>query len=127
MSIDVWFEADVRLPEDKLAHLLLKTSTSQFELENGVIGSSFSSGMSAFPEGPQGDTHIKAEDTRGANFVVGSRCTFRPSIERYDESLEELQQFLLAVAEETEAHFVVSFQLEETLFVNVGRGVERCF
>ena len=126
MSIDLWFEADERLTEEGLVSLLLEAGGAQFELENGPVGFSFASGMSAHPLGPEGATHIKAEDPRGASFRVGSRCVFRPNSEQYDASLEELQKVLLRVEGKKGAYFVVSFQLESTLFINVGKGVERC-
>jgi hypothetical protein len=126
LSIDVWFEADERLVEAELISLLLEAGGSQFELKNGLVGVSFASGMSAYPRSAEGAPRIKAEDPRDANFRVGSRCIFRPNGGEYDASLQELEEVLSLVAEKNGAHFVVSFQLEEALFVNVGKGVERC-
>jgi hypothetical protein len=123
VSIDLWFEADARLSEDALVPLLRGAGAVQFELENGVIGFTFPFGLGAFPCRAEGAPRLKAEDPRGLAFTVASRCVFRPS-EEYDWSMNDLRQFLEVVVKETSAHFVVSFQLEQTLFLHAGGGLK---
>ena len=124
VSIDLWFEADAKLPEGTLTAFLSEAGAVQFELENGVIGYSLPSGLSAFPCGAEGMPRIKAEDPRGLSFAVASRCVFRLASEEYDASMKELRQFLEGVVERSSAQFVVSFQLEQTLFLHAGRGLQ---
>ncbi|WP_144007092.1 hypothetical protein [Pelomonas sp. KK5] len=124
MSIDLWLEADDQLPEDALGVLLREAGAVQFELENGSVGFAFQSGPNAFPRGADGAPRIKAEDPRGLGFAVASRCVFRPTSGEYDECMADLRQLLESVVERTGAHFVVSFQLEETLFLNSGKGLQ---
>jgi hypothetical protein len=76
VSIDLWLEADAKLPKATLAGFLSEAGAVRFELENGVVGFSFPSGLSGFPSGAEGVPRIKAEDPRGLSFAVASRCVF---------------------------------------------------
>jgi hypothetical protein len=126
MSIDLWLEADERLPEAVLVSLLREQGGVETRSHSGVVSFVFPSGMSAFPRVCEGERRIKAEDTRGIHFSVGSRCTLRPSGGDYDMSMKELRCFLERVVAQTGALIVVSFQLEEALFFNAGKGVQAC-
>jgi len=126
MSLDLWLEADERLSRPTLIRLLNTLGASRVASETGVDQYAYPSGLSACPMENEGNPRIKAEDPRGLNFKVNSRCILRTDLASYDESVGDLKRLLFEIASQTGAYFVVSSQLESALYVHQGEGVEAC-
>lgn len=130
MGIDVWFEADERLTEKGLASALETAGAVLIGRDADAIkkeewsGRFEESGLSFHACGSRGDARMKAEDPKGVDFKVGRRCVFRYRMSDYDLNVRDLKRFLDVVAATAGAFFVVSFQLESTLYAFNGGEIQ---
>ncbi len=130
MGIDVWFESDERLTESGLASAFETAGAVLIGRDAGAIeneewaGHFEESGLTFHVWGNQGDPHIKAEDPKGVAFKVGRRCVFRYRVSAYDLNVRDLKRFLEIVAATAGAFFVVSYQLESTLYTYSGGEIQ---
>jgi hypothetical protein len=130
VGIDVWFEADDRLTEQGLASALeaagavLVGRDAEAIEEEEWSGFFEESGLSFHTHSSRGDARIKAEDPQGADFKVRRRCVFRYRMSDYDLGVRNLKRFLDIVAATVGAFFVVSFQLESTLYLFNGGEIQ---
>ena len=131
MGIDVYFEADERLTDESLASALeaagaILAGRDAVGVEEEEWSGYFKeSGLTLSANGNRGDSRIKAEDPKGASFKVARRCIFRYRMSHYDLNVRDLERFLAAVATKVGAFFVVSFQLESTLYTYLGGGIQK--
>lgn len=130
MGIDVWFEADDRLTEQGLASALEAAGAVLIGRDAEAIeeeewsGFFEESGLSFHAINSRSDARIKAEDPKGADFKVGRRCVFRYRMSDYDLNVRDLRRFLAIVVATVGAFFVVSFQLESTLYAFNGGEIQ---
>jgi hypothetical protein len=127
VGLDIWVEADKRLTEEALVAVLRECGATDIEAHEGEVQAIFpGSGMSMHGKDNEGRSGIKAEQPLNANFTVDRRCIFRLVTANYDLCIQELHRFLETVAADTGAFFVASFQLESTVFIHVGSGLQQC-
>ncbi len=131
MGIDVYFEADERLTDECLASAFEATGATLTGRDAAGIedeewsGYFEESGLTFDAYGDRGSSRIKAEDPKGASFKVARRCVFRYRMSEYDLNVRDLERFLGVVSAKVGAFFVVSFQLESTLYTYTGGRIQK--
>ncbi|HVK55711.1 MAG TPA: hypothetical protein VM532_11860 [Burkholderiales bacterium] len=127
MGLDLNFEVDSRLSEPALIAALQRSGAEITEhYEGEVLAFYQGSGLTVWGKGNDGRHEILSEQAMGATFEVARRCVFRLNNSEYDTCIRDLECFLNAVCNDSGAFFIVSFQLEETMYVNIGLGVQKC-
>ena len=80
------------------------------------------SAMRVVGQARHGDRRIVAENPGDATFDVAYRCAFTINFSAYADCMDDVRVFSETVARELSAHFVVSWQFEQTLFLNSASG-----
>ena len=126
MSFEYWLESDLKLGRENIRDI-----SYQLGIEVSACGEDIelyfnSSNMIVrckFPN--ETEDQIKSEETGGLEFKVGCRCVFELNTEQYEQKMNDMECFLKSVYNQTQALFVVSFQLESLHYLNNGNGVEK--
>ena len=127
MGLDLNFEADSSLNEPALIAALQRSGAEITEHYEGEVHAFYpASGLTVWGKGNDGRHEILSEQAMGATFKVARRCVFRLNNSEYNTCVRDLECFLNAVCSDSGAFFIVSFQLEKTMYINIGLGVQQC-
>jgi hypothetical protein len=129
VSVQVFLEADSRLTKPCVVALLFEMGATVMDDEeltdpdDQEVSASLPFSSMSMHGKIQRNRRICAEDPGEAKFDVAYRCAF--TINSSDECMSDIDKFAEGVANETGAHFVVSWQFERTLMTNSTSGFRR--
>ena len=130
MSVEVYLEADSRLTKPAVVALLRKIGAVLVEDEELIAPNDLelravlpTSRMFMYGKKTGRNRRICAEDPGDVKFEVEYRCAF--TVNSSEHWRADLDTFAEAVANDTGAHFVVSWQFERTLMTNSESGLRR--
>jgi len=127
VSLDLSLEADDALTIPTLGRALEKAGASEVIIADGALEAIFISGLAVWTPGAITDSAIHAEDTKGMDLRVALRCNIRikgPEPEGHS-SLDDLDKIAQSIAQMCSAHFLISFQYEQTLYWRNAAGLHR--
>ncbi|EJM88949.1 MULTISPECIES: hypothetical protein [unclassified Pseudomonas] len=127
MSLDLYLEADNALTAPTLGKALSNAGAWEINVVGDSLESTFISGLTLSTDGVTTDSTIYAEDTKGIDFRVAMRCTIRikgPEPEG-QSAMEDLDKIAQSIAKTCSSLFLISFQLEETLYWRDAAGLHR--
>ncbi len=127
MSLDLCLEADDALTVPTLGRALEKAGAREVIITDGALEAAFMSGLTVRILGATTDSAIHAEDTKGIDLRVALRCNIRikgPEPEGHS-SMDDLDKIAQSIAQMCSAHFLISFQYEETLYWRNAAGLHR--
>lgn len=118
MGLDVHLEADERLSLEVLTVIARTLGGLDLACDDSSVFAHFASGLSVSAKRPCDDQAIYSEDTKGLSFPVMVRCYFRIKGPGPEDSspLDDLKMFVEAIAAESDAYFLVSFQYEALMY-----------
>ncbi|AZE48627.1 hypothetical protein C4K04_2955 [Pseudomonas chlororaphis] len=118
MGLDIHLEADERLSLNLLTSVARTLGGLDRVGDDSSVFAHFPSGLSVSAKRSFDEQAIYPEDTQGLSFPVVVRCDFRikgPAPEG-SSPLDDLKMFVEAIAAESDAHFLVSFQYESLMY-----------
>ena len=127
MSLDIILEADGQLSMAIVERSLRECGCASIFEDEGEFKAWFPSGMAVHCRNEPSRRPPSAEDTRDLSFLVAIRCFFRIKSSEPSElsSLEELDQVVRALASNSSAEFVVSFQYESLMYWRAANGLHK--
>ncbi|MET0845119.1 MAG: hypothetical protein ABWY46_02890 [Pseudomonas sp.] len=127
MSLDLYLEADNALTAPILGQALENAGASEVTMAYGGVKAVFLSGLTLTADGAATDPAIYAENKNGIDFLVAMRCSIRikgPEPEG-QSTMEDLDKIARSIAQACSSHFLITFQLEETLYWRDETGLHR--
>ncbi|WP_223452693.1 MULTISPECIES: hypothetical protein [unclassified Pseudomonas] len=127
MSLDLYLEADNALTAPTLGKALNNAGARVINVVGDSLEATFISGLTLSTDGVTTDSTIYAEDTKGIDFGVAMRCTIRikgPEPEG-QSAMDDLDKVAQSIAQTCSSLFLISFQLEETLYWRDAAGLHR--
>lgn len=127
MSLDLYLEADNALTTSTLGQALKNAGASEVNMLDGGLEAAFISGLTLTADGVTTDSMIYAEDTKGMDFRVATRCFIRtkgPDPEGHS-TMDDLGKIAESIAETCLSLFLITFQFEETLYWRDFTGLHR--
>ncbi|MGN7740874.1 hypothetical protein ACTJKT_12875 [Pseudomonas sp. 22526] len=128
MGLDIHLEADERLSLTVLTSVARSLDGQDLVCDDSSVFTYFPSGLSVSAKRSFDEQAIYAEDTQGLSFPVVVRCDFRIKGPAPEDSspLDDLKVFVEAIAAESDAHFLVSFQYESLMYWRDRTGLHSC-
>lgn len=127
MSLDLCLEADSALTAPILGKALNNAGAWEIIVAGDRLEATFISGLTLSTDGVTTDSRIYAENTKGIDFRVAMRCSIRikgPEPEG-QSAMEDLDKIAQSIAQMCSSLFLISFQLEETLYWRDAAGLHR--
>jgi hypothetical protein len=127
MSLDLYLEADNALTAPTLRKALNDADACEINVVGDSLEATFISGLTLSTDGVITDSTIYSEDTKGIDFRVAMRCTIRikgPEPEG-QSAMDDLDKIAQSIAQTCSSLFLISFQLEETLYWRDTAGLHR--
>ncbi|MGY3018337.1 hypothetical protein ACVWZ5_003895 [Pseudomonas sp. TE6283] len=126
MSIDLFLEADAALDAAALADALQEAGAIEVTRTSDSLQAYFASWLTLTADFVITDPALYAEDTKGLDFSVATRCGIRikgPGPQEHSP-MADLETIAKTIAR-TGSRFVISFQFEQTLYWQDAEGLHR--
>ncbi|WP_248920751.1 hypothetical protein [Pseudomonas entomophila] len=124
MSLDLFLEADAALDASTLANALKEAGAIELTHSIDNLEACFASWLSLTADFDITDHALYAEDTKGLDFQVATRCSIRikgPGPQAHSP-MADLDKIANAIAR-AGSRFLISFQFERTLYWQDAEGL----